>query len=331
MGAAVDVRWIFAGGLERRSVEDLPGLLQREDGFVWVDIPSWDGDAAEALGRVFGFHPLAMAACGERSHVPRLRTYPDHLFLVLNAPEPGDAGHVHLVELDQFVGLRYLVTVHGPLGVGVPLEAALRETNTLVRRIEEKRFLPRSPAELSHALVSAVVARMENLVTGLASKVALMERRVMENGGRDPEADLEEMFRLRHELLTVRTMAAQTREVYARVSSLARFLPADAVPFVEDVVDRVDRVRSLCDDEKDFLQGVVDFYQSRTATKMNIAMERLALISAVVLPVTAVASIYGMNVIVNEQTNPVHVAGVLAAMLAMSALILRWARRHGWL
>ena len=326
----MDVRWISAGGVERRGAEDIPALLQRDDGFLWLDIPTCDAHAAGVLTDTLGFHPLAVQSCRERSHMPRLRTYPDHLFLVLHAPEAGDAGHVHLVELDVFVGLRYLVTVHGPLGQGVLPEVAIQDTGAILRRMEDGRMRPSSPAELSHAIVSALAGRMETFVGALATKVAAMERRVMDGHVRDPEQALEELFRVRHELLTVRTMAAQSREVYARMSTLATFLPEGTRPFVEDVADRFDRIRNLCDGEKEFLQGVVDFYQSRTATKMNIAMERLALIAALMMPVTAVAAIYGMNIIVPRQTSPLHIGGVLVIMGGVMVLMLRWARRHGW-
>jgi magnesium transporter len=53
-------------------------------------------------------------------------------------------------------------------------------------------------------------------------------------------------------------------------------------------------------------------------------------IAAVTLPITALSSIYGMNVIVNSRTHPVHLAVVLAVMAVMSAALLRWARRQGW-
>jgi Mg2+ and Co2+ transporter CorA len=49
---------------------------------------------------------------------------------------------------------------------------------------------------------------------------------------------------------------------------------------------------------------VIEFYQTRTGTKMTIAAERLAVIAAVTLPITALSSVVGMNVIVNE---PDHV------------------------
>jgi Mg2+ and Co2+ transporter CorA len=59
-------------------------------------------------------------------------------------------------------------------------------------------------------------------------------------------------------------------------------------------------------------------------------MERLAVIAAVTLPITAIASVYGMNVIVNERTHVVQLVVVLLVMVSISFLLLRWARRQGW-
>jgi Mg2+ and Co2+ transporter CorA len=86
----------------------------------------------------------------------------------------------------------------------------------------------------------------------------------------------------------------------------------------------------MCEAEEKFLQGVLDFYQSRTATKMNVAMERLALITVILLPVTAVASIYGMNVIVNSTTDVQQLVFALVTMAVVSLATLFWARRQGW-
>ena len=60
----------------------------------------------------------------------------------------------------------------------------------------------------------------------------------------------------------------------------------------------------MTDSEQELLAGVIDLYRTRTDTKMMIAMERLAVLAAVTLPATAIASVYGVNVIVNVQTDP---------------------------
>jgi magnesium transporter len=327
----VDVLWVSEGGVAPRRPDDLSSLIAEEGrGFAWVDIPVWDEEAARVLSETFGFHPLAIQQCAQRSHVPKVHAYPDHVFLVLHEAEPGQAGHVHLLELDQFLGRRYLVTVHGPLGEGVAVDAALRATRAVRDRMEVGRFLPSTPAELSHAIVSRMGSSLESHVWSLASKIARLERESLTGKHKDPEKFLEHLFQVRHELLSIKTIAAQGREVFARMAVLTRSVPAEDPLLIEDTIDQYERLRGLCEEEKEFLQGVLDFYQSRTTTKMNIAMERLALIAAVVLPVTAVASIYGMNIIVSEGTRLWHLGVVLVLMAGVAAVMLAWAKRQEW-
>jgi magnesium transporter len=326
----MEVRLISGVGVEQRPVEELKSLLDRGEGLVWVDIPTCDEQAAHALSQVFGFHPLAIRDCTERNHVPKVHAYPDHLFVILHAPERGEGGHVHYLELDQFIGPGYLVTVHGPLNPAVNPEAALRETRAVLGRIQAGRLRPTSSFELSYAIVSALARQQEALVGMLAREVGLLEQRVMVSDAGDPEQFLEELFRARHGLIAVRTMAALSREIYGRMATLTRFVPAGGPPLVADLVDQFERVRGVADGQKEFLQGVIEFYQTRTDTKMTIAAERLAVIAAVTLPITALSSVYGMNVIVNDRTHVVHLAVVLAVMAAMSVALLRWARRQGW-
>jgi Mg2+ and Co2+ transporter CorA len=86
----------------------------------------------------------------------------------------------------------------------------------------------------------------------------------------------------------------------------------------------------MADGETEFLQAVIEFHQAMTNTKMTIAAERLAVIAAVTLPITALSSIYGMNVIVNEHTHLGQLVVILVVMLTMSLILLRWAKHQGW-
>jgi Mg2+ and Co2+ transporter CorA len=327
--AMMDIRWIAPSGVETCSWADLDDLMARDGGFAWIDIPTVDEDTVAGLAERFGFHQLAARDILERSHLPKIHAYQDHLFVVLHAPETGDGGHVHLVELDQFIGRRYLVTTHGPLGVGVAIETALLDTAHVLERLERSRIEVATPFELSYAIVSALAYRQGTYLGGLAKKVAGLEQRVRSELG-DPVKTLEEMFMVRHELLSLRTIAAESREVYLRMSTLTRMVPPEAPPLIQDLVDRFDRLKSLADDEREFADGVIDFYQARTTTRMNIAMERLALIAAILLPVTAIASVYGMNIIVGDQTDVVQLGVVLAVMGIVVAGMLGWSKRMGW-
>jgi len=316
--------------VSNHTVDDLPDLLSRTDGMVWVDIPDWDDEAKRVLADVFCFHPLAIRDCMERNQVPKVHVYPGHVFLVLHAPFAGKAGHVHYIELDQFVGENFLVTVHGPLNPAADPEAASVEVTSLLHRLESGRLRPKASFELSHALVSALTGRLRNYTAHLTRDVWKLEQRVTAGHLGDPEKFLEEMFRARHGLLTVKTMAALSREVYARMSKIEAFGPGRAEFLVEDTVDQFARLRAMADGQKDYLQGTIEFYQARTNTKMTIAAERLAVIAAVTLPITALSSVMGMNVIVNENTRVELLGIALLVMAIMSITLLIWAKRKGW-
>ena len=163
-----------------------------------------------------------------------------------------------------------------------------------------------------------------------AEKLPGLEQHVMATQLKDPEELLERMFLIRHELITTRTMAAQCCDVWARAAALARVTDEAAKDHARDLTDQFDRVRSIADGESQFLFGVIELYQTKVHTKMTVAMERLAVIAAVTLPVTALASIYGMNVIVNDSTHWAQLAVILVVMLTISSALLVWARRQGW-
>ena len=317
--------------VSRHPVEDLPELLARADGLVWVDIPSWDEEAQQVLAEVFCFHPLAIKDCMERNHVPKVHVYPGYVFLVLHAPVGGKAGHVHYIELDQFVGKNYLVTVHGPLNPAVDPAAAKVEVASLLHRLQEGRLHPKKPYELSHGMVSALTGRLRNYTEALTQDVWGLEQRVTAGHLGDPEQFLEEMFRARHGLLTVETMAALSREVYARMAKIEAFGSGRGQFLIEDTVDQFARLRAMVHGQKDYLQGTIEFYQARTNTKMTVAAERLAVIAAVTLPITALSSILGVNFIVNDETKYGPLAISLLIMIVISIMMLIWAKRKGWL
>ena len=325
----MEVRFLDAEGAHPREADDVVELFGHTDGFFWIDVPAWDDDA-EALLQGLGCHPMVIEGCRQRNYVPTVHGYDDHVFVTSQSPFLGRAGHVHLLELDQIIAHQYLVTVHGPINPDLDIEHALVESNGVLARIDAGRFHPATPAELSYAITSAVARRQSGLIREVARKLPGLESQVMDSQLRDPETLLETMFLIRHELITTRTMAAQCHDIWTRMAEINRLADDADASLAHDLADQFDRVRSLADGESLFLFGVIELYQTKVHTKMTVAMERLAVIAAVTLPVTAIASIYGMNVIVNDETHYTSLAIVLVVMLTISLSLLRWAHRQGW-
>jgi len=324
------LRWIDSDGVSVRELAELPALRKRSDGFLWLDIPEWSDAAESILADEFHFHPMAIAESKARNHVPRVHVYPDHFFIVVHTPEIGAGGHVHYLELDQFVGEHFLVTVHGPISPKVPLEAALRETSLVGTRMESGRLRPTSPFALTYAIVSTIARLEAEMVAEITGEVGLLEQQVMSEADKDPQAFLSELFTARHELLTIKTMAEQGSEIYRRAIRLTRFAPPEGLELMRDVLDQYETITHISDSQLLFLAGVTEFYRARTDTKMTIAAERLTVIAALTLPITSLSSVVGMNVIVNDSTRWISLIVLLLIMLIMSLLLLRWAHKQGW-
>jgi len=317
-------------GVETHPASAVASLLEDPDILLWVDIPECSEEAVTLLTDVIGCHPLAVRDCMQRNRVPRVRMYQHQHLLILHGPQLGASGHVHYIELDQIIGDRYVVTVHGPLNPVVDPEVAERETGAVRRRLESGRLRPATPYELSYAISSAVAHTLESFIEDLTREVWLLEQRVTSGHMGNPEEFLEELFQARHGLLTVRTMGALGAEVFGRIAAMGERVTPRDLPLITDITDQLTRVGALADGEREYLQGVIEFYRARAETKMTIAAERLAVIAVVTLPITALSSIYGMNIIVNSHTHLPQLILVLTVMAIMSAMLLTWAKRRGW-
>jgi len=307
----MDVYSITDAGVEQRSAEELKVLLDQPDALIWVDMPVCLVNDAAVLSDVFGFHELAVRDCVERNHISKLHFYDDHVFTVLHAPELGSGGHVHYVELDQFVGPNYLVTVHGPLNPALDAEVAFADTRLVLRRIEQDEIHPSSPMELSYSIVSAMARRETDLVAALAEESGRLEQQVTdEDHNDDPEVLLEELFQVGHQLLAICTMATHSAATYGGMAKRIRSISDQEKPLVADLAELFEMVVSMADGQRQFLHGVIEFYQTRTSTHLTVAAEKLATTSvrqnddmrritawvAIIAVPTAVTGFFGQNV-----------------------------------
>jgi Mg2+ and Co2+ transporter CorA len=319
------------GTVTECELSDIPRLLADTSGWLWLDLPEPGADAGDFLVEIFGLHRQAVQDVLARNHVPRLHVYGEVLFLVLHRPETGANGHVHYLELDQFISDRFLITTHGPRNPDVPLERLLTETADAAERMRTGRFRPASPALLSYRIVSALTRMEEGFVNATARQVGELEKQVMAHAGDGrPEDFLDDLFHCRHALTTVHTMSTQSAEIYGRAIRLLRDRPRATLRAMRDLQDQYHRLSGISSSQLEFLGEVTEYYRARTDTKMTVAAERLAVIAAVTLPVTAISSVVGMNVIVNGETQWPALIVLLVVMGGMSWWLLRWAKRQGW-
>jgi Mg2+ and Co2+ transporter CorA len=351
-GRPVDVRVLTASGVEQHPAEELPTLLTNAIGIVWVDIPSCDSAAQRVLSEVFGFHPIAVHDCAIRNRVPKVHVYSDHVFVVLHTPQRGMRGHVHYIELDQFIGPNYVVTVHGPINPLADPHIASRETQEVLHRIEKGHVRPSTPHELSYAIVSTLVRHQEAYIETLTREVWQLEQQVTGGDIEDPRDFVNKMFRARHGLLVVRTMGALSAAIYGRMIALAR-LSTDPLSLVADVTDQFTRVCTIADGEREYLQGVIEFYQTtltldamlagqaqneevhslaRAGYRQSEDVKKISAWAGIFFAPTLIGTVYGMNFVnMPELSWALGYPFALLLMVLASVTLYALFKRLDWL
>jgi Mg2+ and Co2+ transporters len=220
--------------------------------------------------------------------------------------------------------------VHGPLNPAVDQAAAMVEVDTVLARLASGKLKPDKGFELSYALLTALTGRLRTYTAELTKDVWMLEQRVTGDHFGDPESFLDEMFRARHGLLTVGTMSALSREVYSRMATITACGPGHGQSLLLDAVDQFHHLSVMAETQKGIstwndrvLPGAdqhEDDHRGRTTRGDR----------GITLPITTLSSVLGMNLIVNQETHWILLVITLAVMLAMSTMLLVWAKRKGW-
>jgi Mg2+ and Co2+ transporter CorA len=276
----------------------------------------------------------------------KVHIYPEHVFTVLHAPHIGQRGHVHYVELDQFVGPNFLVTVHGPVNPLVPVEVADIDTGAVARRLENGSLTVAHAYEISYAIAMSLGRREVDLVAHLAEESGRLEQSVTSQETRaDPEGFVEDLFEVWYELLAIRTMAAHTAATYGRVAAVTKASQHPARASVIDVEDQFQRITTLADGQREFLHGVIEFYKTRAETQTTIAAERLAATGvqqnddmrrisawvAIIAVPTAVTGYFGQNVPYPGFSEASGLIASTALIVVGAAVLYVLFRRWRWL
>jgi magnesium transporter len=143
---------------------------------------------------------------------------------------------------------------------------------------------------------------------------------------------LTRIFELKRSLQALRRISIPEREIFLRMSR-GEFdvVPHDALPYFRDVYDHLVRVADFAESYRDMVTSALDAYLSAQSNRMNEIMKTLTLISTVMLPLTFIAGIYGMNFdLMPELKWRYGYAFALGLMAVVALAIIAWFRRRRW-
>ena len=304
------------------DADGISGLCSKESKIVWVDVSDPTSLDFDNLARQFGFHPLSIEDCRHQHQRPKVEEFPGYYFIVLYEALLNDVGRLQLGELGIFLGKNYLVTVHSePIRAIETAERLWRSWTDLAER---------GTGLLSYLLIDAVVDDYLPLLDEVSDRMDSLEDRIFADF---QEESLEEIFRIKKELLLLRRAVTPLRDVFNILLRREQSIfSRETHAYFQDVFDHLIRVADTIDTLRDMIGSMMDAYLSISGNRMNLIMKRLTSIATILMSVTLVAGVYGMNFdYMPELKWRYGYVGALLSMLVVGLGIYSHFRRIKWL
>lgn len=287
------MRTAFFRGSDDRTValhddDAIRNALKDTSGLLWVDLDQPSRDEGEILSAIFGFHHLAIDDCFNLHIDPaKVDDYDSYVFIIAQAIQYEPLSEqLSTTELDMFLGPNYVVSFHQK---ALPFVEALRH-----RCAESGPVLNRGADFLAHELLDGLVDDYLPAVEQLDETLSQVETLVL---ARPEPAILQDILTLKRNVQRLRRMIIPQRDVVNRIArgEFPNVVRPETYIYFRDVYDHVVRVEQLVESVRDLAEGVLNTYLGAVNNRMNEVMKTLAAVASVLLPLTFIASIYGMN------------------------------------
>ena len=253
---------------------------------VWADVSDPTSEDFTELAEEFNFHPLSIEDCRNAHQRPKVEEYPGYYFIVLYEAElVGPHDNLELRELNIFLGANFLVTVHSrPIRA---VKTAARLWKEWTDRADQGSGL------LAYLLIDSIVDDYMPLLDILSERMDLIEDQIFGDFQSDA---IQEIFRIKKQLLYLRRSITPLRDVFNTMLRREQpIFPRETHIYFQDVFDHIIRVADTIDTLRDMLGSTMDAYLSVSGNRMNMVMKRLTSIATILMSVTLIAGIYGMN------------------------------------
>ncbi len=309
---------------------ELPELLADETNVIWVD---FRGETDEELAftkdvllNIFKFHYLTVEDCLETRNQPKIEAFPDYLYFIVHGVKPEETNPSNFVtkELDGYLGRNFVVTFH---------RERFRSIKEVKSQVRSSTFAcQRGAAYLLHQILDHLVDYYMPLVDDFDNEIDDLEDRVLQMK-KGTNVILEDIMDLRRSVARLKRISSRQLEVLYRMSH-GEFpqIPANTLPFFRDVHDHLLRISDLAENYRDLVGGLFDIHFAVVGNKTNDVMKTLAVLSAIILPLTLIAGIYGMNFDnMPELRSPYGYWMTLGVMALITILLLFYFWRRGWI
>jgi magnesium transporter len=314
---------------EELAVEDLSAALDAAEGLAWVDIRNPDADERKWL-LAQGYHEMAVEDCFKEP-VTKAYVYDTHRFVVVRARDADK--EIDTEFLCVFVTDELLVTVR---------HSAMPAVKNFGKRFGSKKIQRRvelGAEYLLYEILDAIADDWYRILRGYSTQIDELEDRVFDPNMKYPNM-LQELHELKQDLREISKSVTPLHEVVSRMMRPDQeYITESCMMYWEDIFDVLTKLKN---DVENYNAGAVstrDTYLSQSTMRLaetqaeaNDVIRILTILATLMFPITAIASIFGMNIEVFGASNEMFgFTEILVLMGLTSTLILGFFYYRGWL
>jgi magnesium transporter len=295
-------------------------------GLTWVHLERIDADVIAGLAERFGWHELDLEDVLSKRQRPKIDEYPEYLFIVLHFPAYDKAiQRLNAAELDLFLGPDFLVTL--------PNVELLPVSRLFVRCRDDEDLrddlFGKGAGYLLYHVLDDLFDYCFPILDKIGHKLDRIEDEMFE--GRSEEI-VRDISNVKQEIISYRKIIKPERATLRLLDRYTeRYLPAGLEEYFDDIVDAAERIWDLLDNYKEVVEALEDTNESVIGHRQNDVLRVLAVFSVLLLPLTLIASIFGMNVAFPGEGTHAAFWLVLAGMVAAVGALAAFFRYKRWL
>lgn len=292
---------------------------------IWVDVLGLNHtELISKIGEQFHLHPILIENVVDVEQRPKFEEYENSILLIFDSLHFDEVSHsIQIFQNAIVFGKYFLISFQ-------------ENENDAFSKIRERinqvigRMRTQGPDYLAYAIVDSQVDSYYLVMDKIEEEIELLESNIDDSS----ESNIRQtILHLKKELMTVRKSIQPLREALGKMSKTdSPYLEHTTSLFIRDVYDHTVYLMELTENFKDMLSSIYDLYVAQISMRMNNIMKALTIVSSIFIPLSFIASLYGMNFkYMPELENHYGYFIVLGCMFCLFVGMLIYFKKKGWL
>lgn len=270
--------------------DEIAASVKDERVTLWIDVADIDDDDVDLLTSVFNLHPLTVEDFIMPNARPKVEEFAEYLFLVIFSIEAGKPngngnGRIKIAELDCCLGKNFLITFHSE---------QFNSICTCKERVSKQSPMIMHGADmLLYSVIDCCIDNYFPIITELDNMADDMSNELFRTASQET---LKKIYNLKNEVINLRrTIGPQADVISLLTRGTFKFIAPTNIAYFRNIYDNMVRLNDIIGTSRDVIAGAMEAYVSLTSNRLNEIMKTLTVIATIMMPLTLIASIYGMN------------------------------------